>query len=75
MKVTAIAVTYGRKINLQNFNSLHIEVSAWADLEDGDDFAQSEEQLREQCRLAVKGEAQRLKQQNKPQQPQEEQNG
>jgi hypothetical protein len=80
MKVTAVAVTYGRKINLEQygfakFNSMHLEVSAWADLEDGDDFAQVEAQLREQCRLAVKSEAQRIIKQNNPQQQKEEQNG
>lgn len=60
MKVTAIAVTYGRKINLQNFNSAHVEVSVWADLEDGEVFVQVESELRRQCRDAVRQEFQRL---------------
>lgn len=32
MNVKTIAVTYGRKVNLGNYESLNIEVSAWADL-------------------------------------------
>ena len=65
MKVTAIAVTYGRKINLETygfakFNSLHVEVSAWADLEDGEVMADVETELRRQCRDAVRQEFQRV---------------
>jgi hypothetical protein len=33
MRIKTIAVTYGRKFNLKNYNSLNIEVSAWADLD------------------------------------------
>lgn len=33
MRIKTIAVTYGRKFNLGNYNSLNIEVTAWADLD------------------------------------------
>jgi hypothetical protein len=32
VRIKTIAVTYGRKFNLGDYNSLNIEVSAWADI-------------------------------------------
>ena len=60
MKLTAIAVTYGRKHNLGNYNSAHVEVSLWADLEEGEDVAAATLELRERARDEVKAELMRL---------------
>lgn len=38
-EIKTISVTYGRKMNLENFNSAHVEISAWADLDPEDDNA------------------------------------
>lgn len=53
MKLNTIAVTYGRKLNLGDFNSQHVEVSLWADLDDGDDEATAAEALRSMARNQV----------------------
>jgi hypothetical protein len=57
MQVKTVSITYGRKLNLQDFNSATIEVSTWAELEEGEDsreaidalFAQAKEIVREQA--------------------------
>lgn len=36
-KIKDVTVTYGRKINLGDFNSAHVELTVNAELEDGDD--------------------------------------
>lgn len=53
MRLTNISVTYGRKLNLGDFNSVHSEVSLWADLEDGDDEASAANALRDMARNQV----------------------
>jgi len=53
MKLKTIAVTYGRKLNLGDFNSVHSEVSLWADLEGGDDEATAADALRQMARNQV----------------------
>lgn len=53
MKLKTISVTYGRKLNLGDFNSVHSEVSLWADLEDGDDEASAANALRDMARNQV----------------------
>lgn len=53
MQLKTISVTYGRKLNLGDFNSVHSEVSLWADLEDGDDEAMAAEALRSMARNQV----------------------
>lgn len=53
MQLKTISVTYGRKLNLGDFNSVHSEVSLWADLEEGDDEAAAAEALRAMARNQV----------------------
>lgn len=53
MQLKTISVTYGRKLNLGDFNSVHSEVSLWADLEDGDDEASAANALRDMARNQV----------------------
>lgn len=53
MRLTNISVTYGRKLNLGDFNSVHSEVSLWADLEEGDDEASAANALRDMARNQV----------------------
>lgn len=38
MQVTAVSVTYGRKLNLGDFCSAHVEISMWADVTEEDDL-------------------------------------
>ena len=53
MKLTAINVTYGRKLNLGDYNSVHSEVTLFAELEEGDDEAAAAEALRTMARNQV----------------------
>lgn len=61
MKLTTISVTYGRKFNLGDYNSVHIEMSAWADLDDVDDPVLANEALRQMVRNNVQSELARLR--------------
>lgn len=61
MQLDKVAVTYGRKFNLGDYESAHIEISLWADLEEGDDEAAATEALREMARNHVMAEAARVK--------------
>jgi hypothetical protein len=61
MKLTAISATYGRKINLGDYNSAHVEMTLWADLEENDDPAASAEALRQMARNNVMQEMARVK--------------
>jgi hypothetical protein len=61
MKLTTISATYGRKINLGDYNSAHVEMTLWADLEEGDDPAASAEALRQMARNNVMQEMARVK--------------
>ena len=61
MKLTAISATYGRKMNLGDYNSAHAELTLWADLEEGDDPAASAEALRQMARNNVMAELARVK--------------
>ena len=56
MKLKTISVTYGRKLNLGDYNSAHSEVSLWADLEEGDDEAVAADALRTMARHHVMAE-------------------
>lgn len=53
MQLKSISVTYGRKLNLGDFNSVHSEITLWADLEQGDDEAIAAEALRQMARNQV----------------------
>lgn len=61
MKLTTISATYDRKLNLGDFNSAHIAMTLWADLEDGDDPAAAGEALRQMARHQVMAEMARIK--------------
>ncbi len=56
MKLNSIAVTYGRKVNLGDYNSQHVEITLWADLEDGDDPELATSGLRQMARNQVMNE-------------------
>lgn len=61
MILKTISTTYGRKLNLGDYNSIHIEMSLWADLEEGDDEALAAEGLRQMARHQVMAEMARVK--------------
>jgi hypothetical protein len=56
MKIDKVAGGYSRKFNLGNYNSLELEVTCWADLEEGDDPVMCIVRLQDLCREAVKRE-------------------
>lgn len=62
MKLKTISVTYERKLNMGDYNSVHSGVSLWADLEEGDDEATAAEALRTMARNQVMLELSRVEQ-------------
>ena len=61
MKLTTISATYDRKLNMGDYNSAHIGMTLWADLEEGDDPATAGEALRQMARHQVMAEMARVK--------------
>jgi hypothetical protein len=61
MKIDKIAAGYERKFNLGDYNSLSLEVTIWADVEDGDDPQAVIQAVQDKCRDSVKAEYARLK--------------
>lgn len=61
MKLKTIAATYGRKLNLGDYNSAHAEVTLWADIEEGDDPEAATNALRQMARHHVMEEMARVK--------------
>jgi hypothetical protein len=57
VNVTTISVTYERKFNLGDFNSAHIGVTVWADVEEGESPAVVADVLFAQAKDAVKEQA------------------
>lgn len=57
MRVKTISVTYGRKFNLDDYESLHVEETIWADLDEGDDQAACETELWSIAKAAIKAQA------------------
>ena len=57
MKLKTISVTYGRKINLGDFNNANIEINLSAELDEGDDEAQAASDLWEMAKNNVKAQA------------------
>lgn len=45
MQVTTVSVTYGRKQNLGDYSSAHVEISIWADVTEEDDLDSTMRQL------------------------------
>ena len=60
MKLKTIAATYGRKMNLGDYNSVHAQIELWADLEDGEDEATAADALRQMARNHVMTELARV---------------
>lgn len=60
MKITECSVSYGRTINLGNFNSLRAECTLTAIVEEGDTQEGVCEELREKAREQVRLEVERL---------------
>lgn len=56
-RITQVNVTYGRKFNLGDYNSAHIEISLWAELDEGDDAEAVTQDLWTQAKEAVKEQA------------------
>ncbi len=66
MKITTITVTYGRKINLGNYNNANLEVTLGADLEENDDLRLQMEILWETAKESVKAQVAHLIEASKP---------
>jgi len=62
MILKTISVTYGRKLNLGDFNSAHSEISLWAEVEPDEDEAAAAEALRTMARNQVMLELARIDQ-------------
>lgn len=58
--VKTMSVTYGRKLNLGDYNSVHSEVTLWVDLEEGDNEEQVALAVRDMARNNVANELGRL---------------
>lgn len=61
MKIDKLSVSYARKFNMGDYNSLSLEATTWADLESSDNPVDCLEVLQEMCRVAVKNEYSRLR--------------
>lgn len=67
MKITTITVTYGRKINLGNYNNANLEVTLGAELdEDETDEAGAMAVLWEMAKAEVKAQVAHLIEASKP---------
>lgn len=60
MKLTAVSLTYGRKLNLGEYNNAHLEVTLGADIEDGDDVNEIMHDLWHMARQNIRVHAQHL---------------
>lgn len=56
MRLTTVSVTYGRKQNLGDFNSAHVECSLWAELDEGEDEAEAASALWQMAKSNVKAQ-------------------
>lgn len=61
-KVRTVSVTYGRKQNLGDYNSVHSEITVWVDLDEDDNEAKVASATREMARNHVMSELARLNQ-------------
>ena len=62
MELKTICVTYGRKLNMGDYNSVHSEISLFAELDEGEDEASGAESLRQMARHQVMLELSRVDQ-------------
>jgi hypothetical protein len=56
MNVTTISVTYGRKVNLGDYNSANVECSIWAQLDPGEDTNEAAHALWSMAKENVKAQ-------------------
>ena len=56
MKLKTVSVTYGRKINLGNYNNANLEMSVGAELEDGDVQSEVTDYIWELAKASVKAQ-------------------
>ena len=57
MQLKTVSVTYGRKINLGDYNSATIDCTLWADLDEGENEADAMTALWEMAKNNVKAQA------------------
>jgi len=57
VKPTNVSVTYGRKFNLGEFQSAHIEISIWAEVDEEDDLNEAMGQLWSMAKENVRAQA------------------
>lgn len=57
MNVTSVSLTYGRKMNLGDFNNAHLELAIGADVQEGDDLNEVAHDLWAMVRQNVKEHA------------------
>lgn len=55
--IKTIAVTYGRKLNLGDYNSANVEVTLWADVQEGEDTNAAMHQLWDMATANVQAKA------------------
>jgi hypothetical protein len=58
--IKTISATYERKVNLGDYNSVHIGMTLWAELDEGDNEGEIGEGLRQMARNHVMVEMARL---------------
>jgi hypothetical protein len=56
VKLKTVSVTYGRKVNLGDYNSATVDCSLWADLDEGEDEAEAMTVLWEMAKNNVKAQ-------------------
>lgn len=61
MKIRTIAVSYQRKFNLGNFNSVDLSCSLWAQIDGEEDEETCIQILQDKCREHVRNEYQKAK--------------
>ena len=61
MKIRTIAVSYTRKFNLQNFNSVDLSCSLWAQIDAQEDEDTCIQILQDKCREHVRNEFHKAK--------------
>lgn len=59
--IKTVSVTYDRKVNLGDYNSAHIGMTLWAELDEGDNEADVADGLRQMARNNVMSEMSRIK--------------
>lgn len=66
MKPKTVSVVYERKFNLGDYNSIHIGITLWADLDEGENHIDVTKQLQQDARELAKAEYLRVKNQKTP---------